>query len=64
MAQTVEAPVVGAELDPDDPSGSVVSIIMAVVGVLLAGGVVAAALAVWNMLAERTPEEIPEVEIA
>lgn len=64
MANEVEAPFTGATIDPDDPSGSFWSIVMAVIAVLVSGGVVAAALLVWNAIATRTPDAIPEVSVA
>jgi len=64
MAEKVTAPIVGGEVDPSDPTGSVVSIVMAVGGLLLGGAIVAAAAYAWNYAADRTGQYIPEVEIA
>lgn len=64
MADKVEAPIVGGEVDPSDPVGSFGSIAMAVAGLLLGGVVVATAAWLWNQLATRTPDVVPEVEIA
>lgn len=64
MADEVTAPFTGAKIDPDDPSGSATSIVLAIIGVLLSGGIIAAALAIWNAVATRTPDEIPVVDVA
>lgn len=64
MVDEIDAPVTGAKVDPDDLGGSFASIVLAIAGVLVSGGIVAAALLVWNAIATRTPDEIPEVSVA
>jgi hypothetical protein len=63
MAEEVEAPVTGGKVDPSDPSGSAVSIVMAMLGLVLAGGIVTGATLIWNALASRTPDTVPEAEV-
>ena len=64
MSEKVKAPIVGGEVDPSDPTGSLTSIVLAIGGLLLGGIIVSAAAYAWNELASRTPDAIPEVEIA
>lgn len=63
MAEKVEAPVVGGKIDPDDAEGSVWSIIFAIFGLVLAGGIVTGATILWNALASRTPDTVPEADV-
>lgn len=48
----VEAPLVGAEVDTEDPSGSAVSIVMAILGVGLASVIVAYGREVGNVISD------------
>lgn len=55
MSNKVKAPIVGGQVDPSDPVGSLSSIALAVGGLLLGGVVVTVAVMLWNWLAQRTP---------
>lgn len=59
----IEAPIVGGEFDASDPGGSMASIAKAVAGLVLAGMIVSLATFVWNLIARRTPEQVPEAEV-
>ena len=59
---TVEAPVIGAELDPSDPSGTAQSIVLGVLGVTLALGVSAMGRDLYNRLTQTT-DQLNEVEV-
>ena len=56
---TVEAPVIGAELDPSDPAGTMQSIVLGVLGVALTFGILAGGQSVYNrFVAGPTGEEV------
>lgn len=59
---TVEAPVIGAELDTSDPSGTAQSIVLSVLGVTLALGVSAMGRDLYNRLTQTT-DSLDEVEV-
>ena len=64
MAEKIEAPVTGTEIDPTDPVGSLKSLLYGGFGVAIMFTVVA--MGKWmynNLIAQNTPDEVGEVEV-
>jgi len=57
----IEAPVVGVTFDTDDIPGSLMNVVMGVVGVAMSLGIIAAGRSLWNSTSEQT-DAVGEVE--
>lgn len=63
MATKVEIPVVGEDVDPTDPAGTIRTVVMSSVGVAIMFGVFALGQWLWNQVAGNTPDVAQEVEV-
>lgn len=54
MASKVKAPLIGAELDPSDPSGSAMNVVLGIVGVAVTLTIVVAGQTVFNKFADAS----------
>ena len=54
MASKVEAPVIGAEIDPSDPSGTAMNVVLGIVGVAITLVIVVAGQSLFNKFAGQS----------
>lgn len=62
MANEVEAPLIGATLDPDDPAGSAQSVVLGIIGVIVTIVVVVTGQKGYNILASKS-DDIPKAVV-
>jgi len=60
----VEVPVLGTEIDPSEPAETGRNAAMTVFALVVGGMLVAAAAWLYNEIASRTPDAVPEVTYA
>lgn len=63
MANKIEAPITGTEVDPSDPAGSARNVLFGIVGTALALAIFAGGQTVYNYIAQSTPDAVQPVEV-
>lgn len=58
----IEAPIVGAELDSNDLSGSAMSVVMAILGTAMTFGILAVARSMFNRAAGKS-DSVSGIEV-
>ena len=62
MATKATAPLIGADIDPSDPAGTLKGIVLGIIGVAVTIGVVVMAQSGFNRFA-GTSDSIPKAEV-